>query len=319
MAIFREYDGSDLSLDNPIARAERDHLHRKLELQRGSRWRLWTGIVCVIGTLILTNRLVDIGFFRTLPGAVEVYGLLILTAIMGILHFGVMIRTLSMSAETFVREKRGGTWESLVLTSTGARRLVLGKSWGVMCIVWKDYVWLALLRASLIVALGAILAAQHGVTLFDMQSEPVQNAWLYMLLAWILSFALTMMNMVLTVMSGVAGSLFGRVHAPSLSTGQSARLLALVVPIVLLLLPVVILIPLQNEQISYHGLLLVGGTQLSLIDNGMIFMASLANPYDPQGLIYVVVGVLTLMVYGVLTFALLRLAQNIAVRQGAVH
>jgi hypothetical protein len=83
--------------------------------------------------------------------------------------------------------------------------------------------------------------------------------------------------------------------------------------------PVVILIPSQNEQFTYHGLLLLGGTQLSLIDNGMVFMASLANPYDAQGLIYVVVGVLTLIVYGVLTFALLRLAQRIAVRQGAVH
>ncbi len=319
MAIFREYDGSDLSLDNPIARAERDHLHRKLELQQHSRWRRWVLMVSIVGTLIMTNRLVDIGFFRTLPGAVEVYGLLILTAIMGILHFGVMMRTLSMSAETFVREKRGGTWESLILTSTGARRLVLGKAWGVMCIVWKDYLLLALLRASLIVALGVILAAQHGVTLFEMQSEPVQNAWVNVLLSWILSFALTMTNMVFTVMAGVAGSLFGRVHAPSLSTGQSARMTALVIPIVALLVPVVILIPLQNEQISYHGLLLLGGTQLSLIDNGMVFMASLANPYDPQGLIYVVVGVVTLIVYGVLTFALLRIAQRVAVRQGAVH
>ncbi|MEQ8671935.1 MAG: hypothetical protein RLP44_31505 [Aggregatilineales bacterium] len=319
MAIFREIEPSNISLNNPIARAEHDHIHRKLQHDQRSRWRsiaLIAGLIGVVG-LLITNRLADMGFFRLLPDAVEVYAVLIATVLMGFWHFGLMLRTLSMSAETFVREKRGGTWESLVLTSAGARRLVLGKWWGVVSIVWKEYVLLAILRAFLIVVIGIVITVRQSVALFPLDADPVSTALPGIVLAWIFSFAFMMINMGFTVAAGVMGSLFGRIHTPSISTGQSARLLVLVIPIVLLLLPVAVLIPLQNEQISYHGLLLLGGAQLSLIDNGMIFMAFLANPYDPHGLIYVVVALITLSVYGLMTILSLRVAERIAIRQGA--
>jgi len=68
-----------------------------------------------------------------------------------LINFKTQFRTLAFAANSISREKRGGTWDLLLLTPMSARQIARGKWWATLQNVWRDYLLLALLRAGALV------------------------------------------------------------------------------------------------------------------------------------------------------------------------
>jgi uncharacterized membrane protein (DUF485 family) len=64
-----------------------------------------------------------------------------------IAHFGLMLRTLYVASSAVARDKhQGQRWEMLVLTGIDAHAIVFGKWWAVVQTLWREYLILGLLR-----------------------------------------------------------------------------------------------------------------------------------------------------------------------------
>jgi hypothetical protein len=133
------HDIQDNWLDNPIAWREFITLFR----QRGKWfWRVLYGL-----TLLVVVTPLFFNWSRHLDDAVSfIFGTLLLANIF--IYPLVVVRTIMTANESVSRERRGYTWDLLMLTGVGTWRVVIGKWLGTLRFITRDYGWLFFLRIS---------------------------------------------------------------------------------------------------------------------------------------------------------------------------
>ncbi|MBL8134627.1 MAG: hypothetical protein JNL42_22395 [Anaerolineae bacterium] len=145
--------------DSPVARAEQMHIERNQLAGRRLRLsRLMLLALALSMAVPVAEVLRDPIAAITRQSPLDVETLLRLAAefttlvIAAILFtHNLMISGLAsrLTSSTVAREKRGRTWEALILTAQPARRLVIDKWWGVMQVIWARHRAAILLRAAL--------------------------------------------------------------------------------------------------------------------------------------------------------------------------
>jgi hypothetical protein len=239
-----------------------------------------------------------------------------------VLHFALMFQTLSLSANSIAREKRGNHWEMLLLTGVDAGQITFGKWWATVKHMGRRYLLLAVLRALLVVWMGASITR-----LFTLQApyysstDPAAilppSLWQF-IGAIAAVMALTLANLGFTAACGIIASAVGRGGLLSLMSGLGLRLIILVgIPILATLL----IRPLLRGSLAA----LVdptGDILLTLLDNGLSIGMSLSRyRYPDEGNFIVFLfpaAVLALALYALLTWLLLRFAQAQLVRQNVL-
>jgi hypothetical protein len=315
---------------SPIISSEVRHvergqrIHRRLSnLLNRALWYalLLTSLSMTLFCVLLAA--VDLSQYDHQPGERYLNITYILGVLLGItfyIHFRVQVETLGMAADAIAREKRGNTWESLLLTGIGARPLIIGKWWAVVRLMWRDYIRLGLLRIGCTIGIGALLLTEPRIGFFQLSEQPDSWAALRMLLAAVLVMAVTMVNLLFTAAAGVLGGFFSRPNAPGSSTATVVRMTVVLIPVLLMLLPVAAVILNTQFRLTSSGtelLSLMGLFQVFLIDNGTFILAELANPLAPWMFGYITVTLASIMAYIGLTAVSLKLAQRVAQQQGA--
>lgn len=139
--------------DNPIAWRETVTLQRSR-----SKW-YWR--VMIGGTLLLLCLPILWGFNDPFYQHLNI--IVSIQIIVNVLLYPlVVVRTITTASNSVHQERSGRTWELLLLTGVGTWRLLLGKWLGVMRFMWRDYLWMFLLRAGTL--LWAVAAQNLDVT-----------------------------------------------------------------------------------------------------------------------------------------------------------
>ncbi len=315
-------------LNNPIVRAELAHQRQPTERWHGLRWlirstyRAMAGISLLLFLTYLVHALVgwDTRAFAPISRMIRTVAYNILFGISLIAHFSAILRTLLLASNAISREKRGRTWDTLLLTRVDARQLVVGKWWATVRHMWPSFLAAGALRLGLVVWL-AIGMKQT----FPLSPNPIYLNPYEILLAGSTVLLLSLVNTGVTAAFGVLASLL---------THRSGRALVSAIflrTFVLLFLAGELWIGADAFRHALSGnasrwVMSASATSLlesasrTMLDNGSLLATGLAGGTLPrpmgesQYLIYILIP---LVLYLLLTWMLLWIAQKIAVQQGA--
>jgi hypothetical protein len=305
---------------NPIARAESEHLAR-LYAANGSGWRRFIVPVTVISGLGIAGLifLERGGVFDVNDRAFTYYVVIVLATIALYAHFRAIVHISSMAGESVLREKRGATWESLVLTGMDARQVIVGKWWAVVKSCWPT-VAVAIAIRMVPTLLFGVLIFSSSFGLFPQQADPVTAAPLKVAVGVALVIPFMVLNMLFTAAAGVTASVLSdRNTLHGMAGAQAARLATIVAAILLLMLPTayISLVVVSGPNDNSPVLVFIAGWLLTMLDNGSIVATSVANPYDGHTVPYLLSACASLLTYAGLTAILLTLGTMAARRQGA--
>jgi ABC-type transport system involved in multi-copper enzyme maturation permease subunit len=206
---------------NPVAHLELHHQWNVIEKSRSGR--IWIALALV---MLLPALLASLIFFAAallgrplaspLTGAdasdigstALSLGQLSLLTMNVAQYMVVMLVAYGLSSNSIAREKRGRTWENLLLTDISARTIVIGKCWASLRALYGDHIVVGVLRigllAYLLTALGpfALATANGGLGLVALETIPFSAGQLLMLAALVLAFTLidTVMNTAMGLM-----------------------------------------------------------------------------------------------------------------------
>jgi hypothetical protein len=151
-------------LDNPIARAELAHQRQPSEHWRGLRWLIKAAFWVA---LVISFYMVWVAFITKLATRLPSPGLATecvdtftypLFVVFLVSHFSAILQTLALASNSIAREKRNGTWDTLLITRVDARQLVLGKWWATVRRMWPNFLAAGTLRLGLVSWLGIHVA-----------------------------------------------------------------------------------------------------------------------------------------------------------------
>ncbi|MBL8154314.1 MAG: hypothetical protein JNM70_09035 [Anaerolineae bacterium] len=314
--------------DNPVMRAERSYQERSTE-RRARRWR--RGLARLVKTVLIgmSIGMIGAGLLGSLLGidigdAVnDASGWLTLFAIFVTTHhFGVMINTLSLGANSIAREKQGQTWDMLVLTGIDARQIVRGKWAATVRRQLPAYLVLAVMRIGAIVLYSVVTNSLFSFTVgyggdrLTYLPHPLS----YALLAGVVTL-MTLANLVFTAACGVWASAVTQRPAMAQARAIGTR-------IVLLLVPSFVVLFFFGRFLTYDARIgplydLLLGAGLTLVDNGATAGANLVavrygwegSPPSPLNLGLVLASTLAALgIYALWTVVALRRAQTLAVK-----
>jgi len=312
-------------VQNPVAQAEYDHLQR-------DNVRNWFGIIgrgffWVMASLAVLITAASMSRALTTPDTFYEYDnvivqiVLLLAIYTFVYHFRTVFKTLGMASHTILREKESGTWETLLLTNMNSRRLVMGKCWAIVRLMWPAYARLTILRVGTSIGVGAVILASNRNFVFWFDNEPSTTPAFDIVLVIGIITVLTMSNLLLTAVTGVLASMLGRLHSPAIATGQVIRMGFMLLPAVLFMIPGAFIFiqyepPLTIDEIGVTGQIVVW-LVATLVDNGTLLTSLLANPLDAITSLAIPVSIIFIILYFTLIWLALKLAQFIAQRQGA--
>ncbi|MCB9452247.1 MAG: hypothetical protein H6672_12465 [Anaerolineaceae bacterium] len=312
-----------------IAQAEWRHQERSTPQLR--RWRRWVGQ----GVLVLTLAVSLILYGGEIAGALLyrdpdpiIDALDALTAfaptVVLTLHFALMFKTLSLSANSIARERQNQTWEALVLTGVPARTIVLGKWWATVRRMGRMYLLLGLLRACIVGWISASTSRSLSIYIagnYGGYSEFVPPTLFQFLLVVLVMMAFTLANLGFTAACGVSASAESRQPVMALIRALVTRTIALLA-IVFLLEVVVSYFQVvtfntleEGDMINTFALAVPG-----LLDNGLTITATLVVYSAPISMVNTLLSVfLTLALYAGLTWFVLGQAEKQAVKHHALR
>jgi hypothetical protein len=317
---------------NPIARAEL--VYQTRSRPQGRRWkRVATRITLIVALtlacILAGGEFAGVLLYRDPDPISRAFGILNIlpVATAFILHFVLMIQTLSLSANSVAREKQANNWDMLVLTGVDARQIIQGKWWATVRRMWPSYVFLSVLRAAVIIWFGASVSRVYEISLmtfnyYGFPTELILPSASNFGVAALSVFVLTMVNLPFTAACGVS-AISARTRNSALTLGRAIgiRLLVLLTPS---LVSFFLAFPLALWRSNFFAQI-GGGTLATLLDNGLSVGNQLVgwdhvDPYvdnrDKGALVVVVL--LALTAYFLLTILLLRIAQWQATRQNAL-
>jgi ABC-type transport system involved in multi-copper enzyme maturation permease subunit len=346
---------------SPVMQAELTYQQRSSAVRRPRRllrrflawpWKLLLALAIMSAVILLVVEPFSaaIGYdFASLPAEMHLLASIVLFFIPVVslipltllIHFRTQLRTLAFASNTISREKRGGTWDILLLTPVSARQIVRGKWWATVRHVWREYLLLALLRAGSIlwVTLEAGRYVMYSYPTYRIEIRPhyYEPHPLYMLLGLGLIVGFTLLNVLYTAAFGTLGSVFNRGGGTSLTLAIAIRTVTLI--------GLALGIGLLSHLIFLHGISAEGGSfpsnnspffrlymilymaAFTLFDNGSILSGIFTNHSIPPSAAgyyehyisnLVIGGLVAIVMYFFLTWLSLRLAQWFIRRQGAL-
>jgi hypothetical protein len=280
------------------------------------------------------------------PMVVAIYGVQLM----------VSARTLILAAHIASRERQTGTWDSLVLTGIDARQILLSKWWAVMLHVWPGHVLAALLRGGLAYGLTQFFDAVnlqgcsiHFGNTLCYYSYPYYQGRLYpgypsaklLVIGIVILIGFALIEAGFLVVLGLFNSVMAGQHrnaALSLATGFRITLILIAVASWQAIRD-------HGSQLSYNFIAPITGSfawdnrfstsawsgtlevihtvQLAiftLADNATVLITDLMRPYAPSIHILrrLTAATCGIGLYAALILLILRLAQHIMIRRGAL-
>lgn len=151
---------------NPVAHVELQHQWNVMEKSRSGRVWILLALVLLLpalsatlmffGAALLGYRMpVPVLFseIRSLSQSLETAGQLTMMTMNIAQYLVVMLVAYGLSNNSINREKRGKTWENLLLTDISARKIVIGKWWASLRALYGDHIVVGLLRLGMLVYL----------------------------------------------------------------------------------------------------------------------------------------------------------------------
>jgi hypothetical protein len=145
-----------LLIDNPLTRAQTRHVMRMGLMGRKPRFALAFALLMLLGSIVIliTPYIEPISGVLNIPLRIitrtvnDMLQLIIVITGIALLVQGASLSGLAsrMASGALARERRGRTWEPLVLTGISTWRIVLGKWGAVVRLVWARYRAAILLR-----------------------------------------------------------------------------------------------------------------------------------------------------------------------------
>ena len=299
-------------------RAERNHQERAAEWRKWQRWPAFFGLglgvalfsnACLLLAPLL-SRVVGLpageletllrGWFGTIT--------ILLGALIMIHHLSFSAAAVQLASSTIAREKRGLTWESLLLTGVDARQIIYGKWWATMRTLWQAYRPLLALR----------LADALWMGLSGGKTQMIPFLYTPPLLDVILIGAVTALfplcYAAFMVTLGLLASLLTRSEVIAYRVGSLFQFGALVASLCMILLSFAV--PFTDLE---PGLVsLVPALFVTPLDGGMLALIGMIANSGAASLYYLLGLLLCIALYSGLTWALLRGAQALAVQQRAL-
>lgn len=236
----------------------------------------------------------------------------ILLLLMVVMEYVIMaLLALKIGAFTFTREKQAQTWESLVLTGIDAQHMIFAKWLGTLKVVWRVHRPLFFLR---IAALLWLVIADAFLDSTFIANYDVYTLIVAIPLIIIFSLIFPALNIAIVAAFSVLASLFSK-DSRTTRVAAVAIFLALVMAVFggSFLLPMRIL--------TSNWVMVILPMWLSLIDGGISLLFATLNTdhIREYAWVYLVAGVLQLWLSVMLIFGVLRCAEWLAVRQGALR
>jgi hypothetical protein len=310
---------------SPIAHAEYLHQQRSLGVRRARRWLrpfIWLlrllAVFTAVGVIALEVTGLLVGWDSSRLEAVSEPLALTLTYLLPIgvllpftllLHLHVLLRVQIAASDSVSREKRTGTWDTLLLTAVDGNRIVYGKWWATLRGALPSLPLLLLLRTGVVVW-GALLS--HRVSFYQLyNSAPGQFEWVFefdphyapqyvsrILIAVLLLGVFTLATLAFAAAGGVVASLLSKRSSAGLAGAIFGRALFLVGLAVLLFYGSLVVmqplyaIPYNSSDEYYQRIygsaaynvamsITYGAT--GLVDNGTLLgMLLVRNDYQPD-------------------------------------
>ncbi|MGB1286875.1 MAG: hypothetical protein ACPG7F_10110, partial [Aggregatilineales bacterium] len=251
-----------------------------------------------------------------------------------------LFRTIAVSGGLVLSERRGKTWETLLLTGMGTWRVVLGKWAGAMGFLRRDYLYLFAVRVGFAIWMNAYLYLNdtirylswqesqemfYGATLFDTGFH-VPSLMLFIIL--IATF--TLLEAMFTTAIGVCVSFLPWKQWGGMVMGLFLRAAIVIIPALVIggvyayfnyRLSYFEYLPSNQIHETLLPLTLMATMFFSLADNGMISSSMMQQlPYEyhygETQLMLAALIIGGLILYVLFTVLFLRLAKTIAYRQG---
>jgi hypothetical protein len=327
--------------DNPITRAELSYQGQPVPHRRGwRRWFGWIGRAVTLFAYVLTlimsvsevaMSLLNLNVSRGLEGGlifVESIGVLNLIplCVVVVMHFSLMIQTLSRSANSVARERQGNNWDMLVLTGIDASRIVWGKWWATVRHLWRPYLRLGIFRAAMIIGYGLYISRPYYFYNSSQnynRPDVIAPTLPHFIVAVFFICTLTFANLFFTAACGV--SAFNKRSSIAMARAIGTRLLIL---IGIGMITVFMGWLLFRGSYDYDVIQQIGLRALAtLFDNGVIMGGEAVtyqysfsgNSYFPAfNTLWLPGAFVALAVYALLTFLLLHFARWQAVRLNAL-
>jgi hypothetical protein len=146
---------------NPILTAELNHQWYVIEKSRSGRvWILLALVMLLPAALTAIYLFIGGLFFNLRSGIVQEFffggfsllsiGQLMLLIMNIAMTIVVMMISFGLATNSIVREKRGKTWDNLILTNVSARRLVIGKWLASLYALYGDHILVGFLRLGMV-------------------------------------------------------------------------------------------------------------------------------------------------------------------------
>jgi hypothetical protein len=203
-------------MTNPILKAELHHQWYVIEKSRSGRLWILLALVMLLPAILTTIWLYIGGMFFNLRfngvpgflfGGVDLLSIgLVMLLIMNIaMSIVVTMISFGLATNSIVREKRGKTWDNLILTNVNARTLVFGKWMASMYALYGDHLLVGVLR------LGMAAWAITGFT--DRLPADTLSIPVHLVLLSILIVVYTLIDAALNTALGLSVMLVDRASA----------------------------------------------------------------------------------------------------------
>lgn len=268
-------------LDNPIERRESTGLKR----QRGKWfWRIMYGITAFILSIPIlwgTGK----HFYDSLQVTLSL--LVVINVIVFVL---VAIRAVSSGSDSVYRERRGKTWELLMLTGVSNWRVVFGKWLGVMRHLLRDFAWLYIVRIGTLFWIVINVNLQNDFSWRELHAYYDSSVRLfdirfgdhYFVIALILLLIFTIVELMLSSSIGLATAFFKFKAKTSTAIGIVVRVgIAIIIPLIAYLT----LANIDNDNISF----IVDYNYANENPELMMFTARLTTILADNGVVSVIV------------------------------
>jgi len=138
------------------------------------------------------DNLIELGFVALIVMNVSLYLIVILI-------------TLGLSSNSITRERKGLTWDVLLLTNVDARQIVLGKWWASLVALWGDHAMVAFLRIGAVCLIILSIEPFTGIPLAPAPFGLSPILWHSAILSLVF-VAYTVIDAMFTAALGVGGS-----------------------------------------------------------------------------------------------------------------
>jgi hypothetical protein len=275
---------------HPVTRAELNYQWHIIETSRSGAVWIWIAYILLVPAAIVSiaffvgailNQFVVGGIHPLSDSLAALLGSLGATHLLAMnlaMYFVLTMITLGLATNSITREKRGKTWDNLLLTGVSARNIVWGKWWATLYALWGDHAMAASLRLGIVAWLVYVMG---GEALYQPILPFLPTVLSYLIVGAVLLVVYAVIDAALTAALGVLMPLTPFDSSAAFVVVFGFRLLLTLAPFVV---PALVFTQLENHFASFYVAFWTG----------------------------------FLVVLAALTWGILRLAQYLAVRQYAL-